>query len=327
MKKNKFKIVLLICFFISFILSLVFGGTSIKLKDVFLGLFSFSDSKYQIIMKHIRLPRVVGAIIAGVGLSVSGLILQNVTNNSLVSPNIIGINSGAGLFVIILLSLIPNVFYLIPIGAFVGAFLSTLLIIYIANKVGRSKVTIILSGMIVTTLFNAVISLISLIDEDVLVSYNYFSIGGLNGLSFDKLILPLVFILIGLVCTFIISRDLDVLRLGDDVATSLGVNVKRVRMMALALASLLAASVVSYAGLLGFVGLIVPHIAKRLSKGNNRILMIISTLVGSIIVMLADLLGRVLIAPSEIPVGIIMAFIGAPFFLILLLIGGNHVRD
>lgn len=329
MKKNKFLnvlVILIIVLIISFLMALLFGGVHIALKDVLLGLFNNEDTKYAIIMKQIRLPRVIGAIIAGVGLSVSGLIIQNITNNNLASPNIIGINSGAGLSVIIILLCIPT-FYLLPIAAFIGAFLATLVIMAISNKVGGSKVTIILSGIVVTTLLNAIISLISLIDSDVLLSYNYFSIGGLNGISFHKLFVPGLLMIIVLIITIIISRKLDVLALGDDIATSLGINVKKTRMLAMVLASLSAACVVSFAGLLGFVGLIVPHIARKIIGNNTRKSLVVSVLVGSILVILADLLGRVVIAPSEVPVGIIMAFIGAPFFLILLLKGGQHVRN
>ena len=329
MKKNKFLnvlVILIIVLIISFLMALLFGGVHIALKDVLLGLFNNEDTKYAIIMKQIRLPRVIGAIIAGVGLSVSGLIIQNITNNNLASPNIIGINSGAGLSVIIILLFIPT-FYLLPIAAFIGAFLATLVIMAISNKVGGSKVTIILSGIVVTTLLNAIISLISLIDSDVLLSYNYFSIGGLNGISFDKLFVPGLLMIIVLIITIIISRKLDILALGDDIATSLGINVKKTRMLAMVLASLSAACVVSFAGLLGFVGLIVPHIARKIIGNNTRKSLVVSVLVGSILVILADLLGRVVIAPSEVPVGIIMSFIGAPFFLILLLKGGQHARD
>ena len=330
MKKNKFLnvlLVLIIILFITIMLSLLFGGVSIKLKDVLIGLFGNDNSKYEIIMKQIRLPRIIAAIIAGVGLSISGLILQNITSNTLASPNIIGVNSGAGLFVILTLSCIPSIILLLPIISFVGAFLTTLLIILIANKVGKSKVTIILAGMVVTTLLNAVISLISLIDTDVLVSYNYFSIGGLNGVSYDNIILPGILIISVLLSTIFISKDLDVISLGDEVATSLGVNVSRTKIIALILASLSAACVVSFAGLLGFVGLMVPHIVRKLIGNNTRKSLIVSVLVGSILVLVADLLGRVVVAPSEVPVGIIMALVGAPFFLILLLKGGNHVRS
>lgn len=330
MKKNNFLssiIIIVIALIISLILSLIFGGVNIKLKDAVLGLFTNDGSKYEIIMKHIRLPRAIGAIIAGVGLSVSGLILQNVTNNSLASPNIIGVNSGAGLFVIILLTFLPGTTYIMPIVSFVGAFLTTILIIGISSKTGSSKITIILSGMIITTLLNAIISLISLVDNDVLVSYNYFSIGGLSGLTIDKLIMPLVLIILVLICSLFITKDLDVLSLGDEVATSLGVNVRRTRFIALAIASLSAACVVCFAGLLGFVGLIVPHISRKIIGNNTKKSLIVSSLIGSVLVLLADLLGRIIIAPSEIPVGIIMALIGAPFFLIILLKEGHNVRN
>ena len=326
MKKSRIWFVLILILIISFILGLIFGGVQISLKDVIKGLFSTND-KYSIIMKNIRLPRVLGCMVAGIGLSIAGVLLQNVTNNSLASPNIIGVNSGAGLFVICLLSFIPNIFYALPVVAFFGAFVTTLLIIAISNKIGSSKITILLSGMIITTLLNAIISLISLLNTDALISYNYFSIGGLNGLSYEKLVIPLIFVVIALFFSVIFSKDIEVLALGNEMAISLGVNVKRIRMIALILSSIAASAVVSFAGLLGFVGLIVPHMARKIVGNNTRKSLFASALIGSSLVILADLIGRVIIAPSEIPVGIIMALIGAPFFLVLLLNGGRYARN
>ena len=299
--------------------ALLFGSSSLTLSQVFDGLTASGADKYTIIIRHIRLPRMLGGLLAGTGLSVSGVLLQSVTGNDLASPNIIGVNSGAGLAVIIFLYFFPMAATALPWAAFLGAFLAALLILWIANKIGLSKSTVILSGIAATSLFNAGISFISLLDTDVLASYNYFSIGGLSGVTLDKLLLPAILIFLSLALSLLFSKRISLLCLGDDLAASLGVRVKALRVFCLACACACAASVVSFAGLLGFVGLIVPHIARKLVGNHIPLLLPISALCGGSLVILADLLGRVLFAPTEIPVGIVMALIGSPFFVFLLL--------
>ena len=319
---NKFKfIIMFVLLMISLVLGILFGGAKLSFNEVIQGLFVIDNSVSNVIIYNIRLPRILACIIAGTGLSLSGLILQSVTNNNLASPNIIGVNAGAGLFVIILLYFMPKALYLLPIVAFIGAFLTTLLIIFISKKVGVTSVSIILSGIAITTLINAIISFVTMLDGDVLISYNYFSLGGVNGISVNQLIIPSVLIIICYCITFILSNKLDILMLGDDISISLGINVKKIKFILLMIASLSSASVVSFAGLLGFIGLVVPHVCRKLVGNKTKNILISSVFIGSIIMILGDLLGRTLFAPSEIPVGIVMALIGAPFFLFLLLRG------
>lgn len=163
-----------------------------------------------------------------------------------------------------------------------------------------------------------------MLDTDILTSYNAFSIGSLSSLSLDVLWLPALLIVFGTSLALLLSRSIDTLCLGDAIALSLGINVKRLRQICMIIASACAASVVSFAGLLGFVGLIVPHIARRLCGSNTKHLIGCSLLIGPTLVLIGDLLGRILFAPSEIPVGIMMALIGAPFFFMLLLRRRNH---
>ena len=272
-----------------------------------------------LILYSLRLPRLLQGVLAGVGLSVSGVLLQSVTGNDLASPSIIGVNAGAGFAVLLLLSFFPGAAALLPPAAFLGAFLTTLLIMAIAGRADASKATVILAGIAVQALLNAGISFLSLLDADVLVSYSYFSAGGLSNTDIRLLWLPGAIILLGFSVSLACSGKIRLLCLGDDLARSLGVRVGRVRMLCLICASASAAAVVSFAGLLGFVGLIVPHLARRLTGSRTGPLLWVSALTGSILVLTADLLGRVLFAPSEVPVGIVMAFIGAPFFFYLLL--------
>lgn len=309
--------VMVACLALSLLLGVALGSTSLSAKEIIAGLKE--GNHISIIILQLRLPRVLAALLAGVGLSVSGVLLQSVTGNPLASPNIIGVNAGAGFSTILLLTFYGGATVLTPFFAFIGAFCTTLIIVFTASRLGATSTTVILAGIAVTTLLNACISFLSLLDGDVLTSYNAFSIGGLRGVSTSQLYIPAAIIFISLAAALILSRHIRLLSLGDKMAASLGVKVRAVRFFALLLASASAAAVVSFAGLLGFVGLVVPHIARRIVGERTSVLLIASSLIGAILVILADLFGRIILAPSEIPVGIIMALIGAPFFFILLI--------
>ena len=304
----------------AFVLNCVCGSVQLSPGELVDGLFWREGAgNASVILYYLRFPRAMAAVLAGVGLSVSGVLLQSVTGNELASPNIIGVNSGAGFCCILLLNFFPAAAGLLPLVAFAGAFGATLLIVAIAQRVSASKGTVILAGIACTSVLNAGISFLSLLDTDVLASYNAFSVGGLAGVKMEQLVVPAVIIGLCLLVSLLLARQVHLLCLGDALALSLGVRIRALRLVCLVCASACAASVVSFAGLLGFVGLVVPHIARRLSGQTTGPLLVTSIFVGAILVLLADLLGRVLLAPTEIPVGIVMALIGAPFFFILLL--------
>ena len=309
---------------LSAILALLLGSADLSPIKAIEGLFIGNNSVEAAIMRNIRLPRMLGGLLAGVGLSVSGVLLQGVTDNGLASPNIIGVNSGAGFMTILFLCFFPQAAYALPFAAFFGAFGATLLIVKTAGRINSSKASIILAGMALTAILNAGISFISMLDSDVTATYNYFSIGGLSGVTADDLLIPAILIAASLAAALLLSPKISVLCLGDSLAASLGIKVKTLRAICLICASASAAAVVSFAGLLGFVGLIVPHIARRIVGGNIKNCLIASSLIGGTVVILADTLGRTVLAPTEIPVGIVMALIGAPFFLALLLGRKNH---
>lgn len=297
---------------------LYFGSTGLSLGDFFLALTGRGDSAYCLILWQLRLPRVAAGILAGVGLSTAGVLLQSVTANELASPNIIGVNSGAGLAVILMLTVAPAAGNILPFAAFAGAFGASLFILAAADRLSGSKSAILLIGIAITTLLNAVISFLSLLDEGVLAQYNHFTVGSLKAVRLEELAVPAVIIGLAFLTAMALSGQLSVLCLGDSAAAALGVRVKRLRILTLACAAAGAAAVVSFAGLLGFVGLVVPHIARRLVGERPSRMLPCAALVGAVIVVLADLLGRTLFAPSELPVGILMSMVGAPYFLILL---------
>ena len=320
------KISLMLILLLTVILSLYLGSAEMSFNEFFGGLLKKEGFETErIIIYSLRLPRVFGAVIAGAGLSLSGLLLQSVTDNDLASPNIIGVNSGAGLAVILTLSVFPSAVFGVSVAAFVGAFLTTLIITGISAETGMRKSSVVLVGVAVTAILNSVISFLSYRDTDLLANYNYFSVGGLSGVKTEKLIAPLLIVVLGIIFSLFFSRETDALMLGDSIASSLGVDVKKQRMLCLIISSACAGAAVSFAGLLGFVGLVVPHIARKLVGGKMRDLIPISIMSGGELLVLADLVGRIAVRPSEIPVGIVMSFIGAPFFFYLLIRRGKNV--
>ena len=306
-------------------LSLRFGSTYLKTGAFFGALLRRAGYESgTLILYAIRLPRAIGALLAGAGLALSGTLLQRVTDNPLAAPHILGINAGAGFFVILSLTLFSTAFFLRPICAFVGALLCALLILALSDRAGLDRAAVVLCGVALSALFSAGISFFSALDSDVLASYNDFSIGGLRGVTMRVLILPACVILLCLLGAWLLSRSLRLFCLGDTLAASLGVSVKRVRLLALLLAAASAAAAVSFAGLLGFVGLIVPHTARRLARQDLRGELLLSPVLGATLLLLADLVGRMLLSPTEIPVGILTAMLGVPFFLTLLIGRKRH---
>jgi len=266
-----------------------------------------------------RLPRTVGCILAGMALATSGVILQSVLINPMASPSVIGVNAGAGFFV----ALSGAVFTTMSpaktsVFAFFGALTAVLFVLFIAEKTGASRMTLILAGMAVSSIFNAGTDAVITLVPDALIGYTSFRIGGLENLSMAKLYPAAGLIGISLAVLFSMAGELDILALGTDTAESLGMHVKAVRLLFLILAAALAGAAVSFAGSIGFLGLIVPHIIRRFAGTESRILLPASALGGAIFLSVCDLLARLLFAPFELPVGIVLAFLGGPFFLWLL---------
>ena len=305
---------------------LCFGGVELSLAQLADASVGRGEPSVRVILWQLRLPRVLAGLLAGVGLSVAGVLLQSVTANALASPGIVGINSGAGLAVILLLTIAPAAGKLLPLGAFFGAFGAALLILLAASRWGGAKTEIVLIGIAVSTVFSAAISFLSLLDEGVLAQYNHFTVGSLKGVGMDALLLPAILIFLSLGVAMLLSSKLGVLCMGDAAASALGIRVKRLRMRALVCAAASAAAVVSFAGLLGFVGLIVPHIGKKLAGEQPARSLPVAALAGGVLVITADLLGRTLFAPSELPVGILMSLVGGPYFLILLCRRKHHAH-
>lgn len=331
MKKHKFLMTALLCFLLpaSFLLSILFGSVSVGISDICSSILSpKTNSTVYTLITAVRLPRALGGLFAGIGLSVSGVILQTVMNNALASPSTIGVNSGAGFAVMLAMLLFPHNIFLIPVSAFAGALFTSLAVFALAYLADSSRTTIILAGITISSFLNAGTNTIKILDTELSVNLTSFLSGSLSGLTFNRLAFPCLCILAAFCFSLCLGRVLNILGLGDDIARSLGLNVSFTRLLLLTLASLLAGCVVSFAGLLSFAGLIVPHICRQLFGNDARFLLPCSALLGGSFVLGCDLLGRLLLRPFELPAGIIMAFIGGPFFLYLLLKkkGGRRIN-
>ena len=275
------------------------------------------DPQSQIIW-NIRMPRTIVGALVGINLSLSGAILQAIMRNPLADPHIIGISSGAGLAGVVIMILFPALEYLITPVAFVGAMLAAICIYILAWKNGIKPVRIILAGVAVSAFLSAGISGLMIFYSDRVHGALMWMVGGLAARSWPHVNIILPYAIIGLVLALASASYLNILQLGDEMASGLGVNVEVTRIIMTAIAALLAASAVSVVGLLGFVGLVVPHAARLLIGSDYRFLLPAAALLGVAIVTLSDTFARVIFAPIELPVGIIMAFLGAPFFLFLL---------
>lgn len=308
--------ILLVLLAACFVLSLCVGSVRVDLLDLFRG--DVSSPSVRILI-HLRFPRACGAILAGAALAVAGVLIQAVLHNPMAAPNIIGVNAGAGLGAVLMLSVFPTAVSFLPFAAFLGAIAACLCIYLISTRTGADRMTVTLVGIAVTSLLNGGINTVKTLFPDSVYDANSFMIGGLSGVTFPRLLPASVLIFAGLTVSFFVFRAADLLSLGDDGARTLGLNVKAVQLLLLALASVLAGAAVSFAGLLGFVGLVVPHMARRLVGQSHRWLIPISALGGAVLVLICDLLSRVLFAPYELPVGILLSFVGAPFFMGLIL--------
>ena len=270
------------------------------------------------IVWNLRLPRALTGAMVGSNLAVAGAILQAVMRNPLADPHIIGISAGAGITGIVVLVLFPAMTYLMTPVAFLGALAAAGAIYALAWKNGIKPVRIILAGVAVSAFLSAGISGILVFYSDRVHGALLWMVGGFSAASWNEAAVIAPYWCAGLLLALIGAYYLNVLQLGDDMARALGLNIELARVLLTAVAALLAASSVSVAGLLGFVGLVVPHMVRLLVGTNYSYIIPGSALLGMAVVTLSDTLARVLFAPVELPAGLIMAFIGAPFFLFLL---------
>lgn len=304
----------------SFFLGLTFGSTNLGFSEIIKAFSDFSaESVSGRIFWYVRFPRTAACIVCGAALSVSGAVTQGVLANRLASPGIIGVNSGAGLAVTLCTAFGIYGGFRLSLFAFVGAFVSVIAVSVIAARTGASKGTVILMGIALNSLFNAISDTVITFNPDIAVMSNDFKIGEFSSVTYQKLLPAAVVIAVSLLILFTLKNELEIIGMGQETAEGLGLNARFYRILFLILSALLAGSAVSIAGLLSFVGLIVPHIVRKLMGGGGKRLLPMCALLGGGFVSLCDTTARTLFTPYEIPVGIIMSFLGVPFFILLLI--------
>lgn len=310
-------------------LSILLGSTKLCFAEIMEALaVGFDASAGARIFGYVRLPRTVAALVCGAALAVSGAVIQNVLANRLASPSIIGVNAGAGLAVTLCTAFGIMGGWQLSLFSFVGAFAAVMVVSLGAKRWGASRGTVILIGVAMNSLLGAISDTVTTFIPEVGLMSNDFKIGEFTALAYQKLIPAAIIIIAAIAILQTLHNELDVLVLGEESATALGMNAAAMRTLFLLLAALLAGCAVSLAGLLSFVGLLVPHAVRRIAGGKSSVLVGLCALYGAGFVCLCDTLARTIFAPYEIPVGIIMAYLGAPFFIFILIKGkGGHSRD
>ena len=298
-------------------LSLCIGGQPSSLQDAWHALFTPDGSVMDVTIRELRWPRTVLAIVAGICLGLAGTLVQGHTRNPVADPGLLGINQGAALAIVAATALAGQLPSLTQAGlAFAGALAASVLVFAIgsAARHGSTPVTLVLAGAAVTALCSGLVAGIVLLNDQALDTLRFWQVGSLAGQSgVVSMIWP--FVLAGSVLAILNIRPLNALALGADTAVSLGISVLRARSVGIAAVTLLAGSAVTMAGPIAFAGLLVPHLTRALTGPDYRILMPVSAVTGATLLLLADTAGRVVARPGELSVGVVLAVIGAPFFI------------
>lgn len=321
--------VLLLVLLCLMIIASTIGSANIPLSDVarivispiFPGADDGVKQSFKIIIRMVRLPRVLLSVLAGMGLAISGAVFQGIFRNPMANPYILGVSSGAAFGATLGMILGLQITFLgvgaVPLSAFIGAIGASLLV-YILSGGGKSVMPLLLSGIALGFFLTALMSLLMYFNRDQLERIVYWSMGSFNAANWTKVALTAPVILSGSIVILFFARDLNLMVLGDDTARGLGIPVRYSRIIFLLTSTIITASAVSVSGIIGFVGLIIPHIIRIITGPDHRTLIPNSMLAGGIFLLLSDTLARTVLSPTEIPVGIITSLAGAPYFLLLL---------
>ena len=300
------------------LLSMKLGSIEISFKELILGLISGKNDGSIGIIKDLRLPRVLVAVFIGANLAIAGVLLQAVMRNPLADPGITGISSGASLAAIIVMVFIPELSNLKPIVAFVGGSIAAFLVYGIAYKNGLSPIRIVLAGIAINAMLGSMSSILTVFNSNGTSSIQLWLNGSLASVSWIDVKMLFVYTIIGITLSIPLANTCNLMVLGDKTAQSLGVNTTTQRILISAVAVFLASVSTGVGGIITFVGLIVPHIARFIIGSDHKYLIPFSGLLGSLLLLSADTIGRISVRPYEIPVGLVMSVIGGPFFIYLL---------
>jgi iron complex transport system permease protein len=301
------------------ILSISAGAVKIPLQEILNVFLGGGSETSRTIILNLRLPRAIESAIVGMGLSVVGTFFQGLLRNPMADPYVLGISSGAAFGATIAIILGLGIFGL-SFMAFVTS-LITVFFVYTISRTGTrvSMTTMLLAGIAISAFMSAIISLMMLLNHDEFSRIVFWTMGGFSLINWNSVVFTTPIIVIGSFVMYVFSRDVNAILTGEEVAEHLGVNTELVKKIILITGSLVTATAVSVGGIIGFVGLIVPHISRLIVGPDNRILVPFSAISGAIFLTFADLLARIILKPMEIPIGIITAAFGGPFFLYLLI--------
>jgi len=325
-----------------FAASIMTGAADASLGNVLRWLFDVEGAQQalsvrdRIIILDIRLPRAVMGLLVGASLAVSGAIMQGLFRNPLADPALVGISSGASLGAVLTIVLGSSLFgalfavfgfYTLPVAAFLGCLVTTLLLYRIATRSGQTSVaTMLLAGIALAALANAVTGvLIFVADDKQLRDLTFWGLGSLAGANWTKILSAAPIILVSLVVVPFLARGLNALTLGEAAAFHMGIPVQRLKNIAIVSVAALTGASVAVSGGIGFVGIVVPHVLRLIIGPDHRYLLPASALLGGTLLIFADMVARTIVPPAELPIGIITAFVGAPFFLWILLRGRSHM--
>ena len=327
MRVIRISLFLCLFLFVAIVLSLLTGTVCVtpdQLWKVLIGDTAVIEMAELIVLK-IRFPRIILAGLVGFSLSLGGLVFQALLRNPLADPFILGVSSGAAFGAVIGIMIGLGFNFGIPLMSFAGALLTIYLIMVMGRgKMGMESSAILLAGVVINAFFTAVIMFfIAVATDDRLHTMLFWLYGDLSQSRYGQSIIVAPAILVGFVILYGLSKHLNIITAGEDTALQLGVDVERARLICFLVVSLLVGLVVSFSGLIGFVGLVVPHLGRMALGSDHRLLMPVSALGGAIFLIIADTISRTVISPGELPVGVITAFIGAPFFIYLLKTRGS----
>lgn len=308
-------ILFLLAFILLGIISLKIGPVKISFSEIINLLKGINKNEnIRIIIFEIRLPRLILAFVTGASLSVAGLVFQVILRNPLAEPYILGVSSGGALGAVIALSIGIS---LVPIFSFLGALITIFLVYKIAQVNGRtSSLSLVLAGIVINAFFSALVMLLTtLLKGSSFKGIIFWLMGSIDCISYDGLLLVIFLVFIGIVFIYTKSYQMNILTLGEEKAGHLGINVERLKKYLFILSSIITGAVVSLSGLIGFVGLIVPHLLRTVVGTDNRKLIIFSVWGGGIFLVSADIISRILLSDRVLPIGVITALFGAPFFI------------
>lgn len=322
--------------FITIILATTIGVANINFLDTlkiifsrlpffknFIDLSSVKDTSILIVLS-LRLPRVILACLVGIALSTSGVVFQAIFKNPMADPYILGISSGAafGATLVLISSISFSILGLsaVSLGAFIGAICTTFLVLKISDMYSnKSVVTLLLAGLAISFFLSALINLLMTLNHDKIESIVFWTMGSLTSASWQKIMITFFPVSVGVFIFWYFRRDLNVLLMGNNVAKNLGLNVDSLQKILLITASIVTASAVAVSGIIGFVGLIIPHAIRLIVGPNHQKLLGMTIFGGAFFMIVADSISKILIQPMEIPIGVITALIGAPYFIFLLI--------